>query len=137
MRKFYLILVFALVVGLIAACGGSGGSSSGGSSDGAGNVAAGEKLFAEKLVGVQPGCITCHSLEEGVVMVGPSMAGIGSRAGSSVAGQSAEEYLLASINAPDEHVTDGFEAGQMPAALADELTDQQKQDLVAYLMSLK
>jgi mono/diheme cytochrome c family protein len=132
MRKFYLLLVFALVVGL-AACGGSGGSSS---TDG-GNVSAGEELFAEKLVGVQPGCITCHSLEEGVVMVGPSMAGVGTRAGSAVPGESAEEYLLNSINNPDDHVVDGFAAGQMPVGLAGELSEQQKQDLVAYLMSLK
>ncbi|GAB4426858.1 MAG: hypothetical protein Kow0031_06740 [Anaerolineae bacterium] len=116
--------------------GACGGSSSGGASGGGANAAAGEELFNEKLIGTQPGCVTCHSLEEGVVMVGPSLAGIGTTAGTRVAGQSAEDYLKASITHPDEHVVDGFDAGTMPAALADELSEQQVSDLVAYLMSL-
>jgi mono/diheme cytochrome c family protein len=32
---------------------------------------------------------------------------------------------------------DGFAAGVMPAALADELSEQQLADLVAYLMTLQ
>lgn len=137
MRKLTVLILFALVVGL-AACGGSGGASSSSSSGGgSGNAGAGEDLFNKKLVGTQPGCVTCHSLEEGVVMVGPSLHGVGSRAGSAVDGQSAEEYLKTSIMSPDDHVVDGFDAGTMPIALSDELDEGQVNDLVAYLLTLK
>ncbi len=136
MRKLSvtLLVLFALVLAL-GACGGS--SSGGASSDGSGNVAAGEELFNEKLIGTQPGCVTCHSLEADVVMVGPSLNAVGTRAGSTVAGQSAEDYLKASITHPDDHVVDGFDAGTMPVQLADELSEQQVTDIVAYLMTLK
>lgn len=135
MRKLSLtiLVLFALVLALGACGGSSGGASSGGGA----NAAAGEELFNEKLIGTQPGCVTCHSLEEGVVMVGPSLAGIGTRAGTIVAGQSAEEYLKASITHPDDHVVDGFDAGTMPAQLNDELSAEQVDNLVAYLMTLK
>jgi len=138
MRKLTVLILFALVVGL-AACGGSSGSaSSSGSSGGSGgNASAGEDLFNKKLIGTQPGCVTCHSLEEGVVMVGPSLHGVASRAGSTVDGQSAEEYIKTSIMDPDAHVVDGFNAGTMPIALSDELDDGQINDLVAFLMTLK
>jgi cytochrome c len=131
MRKLIFLLVLVLAVSL-AACGGSSGSSSGGA-----NAAAGEELFNEKLIGVQPGCVTCHSLEAGVTMVGPSLAGIATTAGTRESGKSAEEYLTESITEPDTYVVDGFDAGTMPAGLADEMDDQQVADLVAYLMTLK
>lgn len=42
-----------------------------------GNVENGEALFAKPTIGANnaPGCITCHSLEADVVIVGPSQAG--------------------------------------------------------------
>lgn len=135
MRKLTVLILFALLLGL-AACGGSdsgSASSSGGSSSG--NAGAGEDLFNKKLVGTQPGCVTCHSLEADVVMVGPSLHGIGSRAGSTVDGESAEEYIKTSIMDPDAHVVDGFDAGTMPIALSDELDDGQVNDLVAFLLT--
>ena len=88
LKKFSL--VFALLIALtlvLAACGG------GGDTGGDDAASAGKDLFAEAVIGAQAGCITCHSLEADTVIVGPSMAGIGSRAGSTVAGESAEEDL--------------------------------------------
>jgi mono/diheme cytochrome c family protein len=136
MRKLLLILiVLALLVG---ACGGGGGDEGQEEPSPAagGDAARGEELFKQTLIGSQPGCVTCHSLEPDQVLVGPSMAGVADRAGSRVSGQSAESYLRESISRPDAYTVDGFAAGVMPAALADELSNQQVDDLVAYLLTL-
>lgn len=124
-----LTLVFILSVVLIA-CGGSGEATDD-------TASAGEKLFAQTVTGAQAGCITCHSLDAGVVIVGPSMAGIAGRAGSTVAGQSAEDYLSESILNPDAYLVEGFPAGTMPQVWGDELTDEQVDQLVAYMLTLK
>lgn len=131
MRKtifFILLVVLALTV---VACGG------GGDSGGGADAAAGEKLFASPIIGTQAGCITCHSLTPGQVIVGPSMAGIASRAGSTVSGQSAEEYIRESILTPDAHLVETFPAGTMPQVWGDELSDEQLNQIVAYLLTLK
>ena len=124
------ILVFTLSI-ILTACGGGGDSGSGEA------AAAGEKLFSQTVIGSQAGCITCHSLDEGVVIVGPSMAGIATRAGSTVSGLSAENYLRDSILHPDSHLVEGYPAGTMPQVWGDELTDEQINQLVAYLLTLK
>lgn len=123
-----LVLLFSL---LLAACGGGGG----GSGDAA--AEAGAKLYEQDIIGTQPGCKTCHSLEAGKVIVGPSMAGIGTRAGSTVSGMSAEEYLKQSILEPDAHLVEGFPAGTMPKVWGTELTAEQVDQMVAYLLTLK
>jgi sulfur-oxidizing protein SoxX len=131
MRKLGFLLVLILVVSLAACGGGSESAPSGG------DAAAGEELFAQSSIGSQPGCTTCHSLEAGVTLVGPSLAGVGAEAGTRVSGQSAEEYLQQSIVEPNAHVVQGFAEGIMPAGYGDALTQQQLDDLVAYLLSLK
>ncbi len=139
MRKLVLLLLLILAFTLVA-CGGGSAPEDGANAPAdaaAGDAAAGETIFAQTLVGTQPGCITCHSLEAGVTLVGPSLATIGADAGSRVSGQSAEDYLRLSIQAPNDHIAEGFSAGLMPAALADELSAQELSDLVAYLQTLK
>ena len=123
---FVLMVLFALA---LAACGG------GGSGDTA--VDAGKELFAQPIIGTQAGCSTCHSLEAGVTVVGPSMAGIATRAGTTIAGTSAEDYIRQSILEPDAHLVEGFPAGTMPQVWGDELSDEQLSNLVAYLLTLK
>ena len=134
-NKTYLFVTFVLVLTLaLAACGGGEEPSTGA---GGADAKAGEELYAQTVIGAQPGCITCHSLEAGVVVVGPSMAGIAVRGGTTVDGQSLEEYLEASILNPDEYLVEGYAAGTMPQVWEDELTDQQVKNLVAYLQTLK
>lgn len=135
MRKFTFLLLFVLVFGLTA-CGGSGDTGGSADSD-AGDAAKGKAIFEQKLIGAQAGCGTCHSLEPGITIVGPSLATIGADAGNRISGTSAEAYLKQSIMEPDAHVVDGFAVGTMPAALADELSAGQVSDLVAYLSTLK
>jgi cytochrome c2 len=137
MRKATLFVVVGLVAAVLAlaACaGGGGGASQPAASGGAGDAAAGKALFAQTVLGSNPGCITCHSLEAGKTLVGPSMAGIAGRAGSTVSGQSAEQYLRQSIAEPDAYTVKGFQKGLMPKPT---LTDKQANDLIAYLQTLK
>ena len=65
------------------------------------------------------------------------MDGISSRAGSAVSGMSAEEYLKESILNPDAHLVEGFPAGTMPQVWEDELSSEQVDQLVAFMLSLK
>ncbi len=138
MRKATLAVVSGMILAalVLAACGGGGASQAptGGAPAGAGNVEAGKALFAQQVIGSNPGCITCHSLEPGKTLVGPSMAGIAGRAGNTAPGQSAEQYLRQSITEPDAHVVAGFQKGLMPKPT---LSDQQVNDLIAYLLTLK
>lgn len=123
-KTLLIILVLALALVVMAACGGGGDSGSGGDAD----AAAGQKLFAQAVLGAQAGCSTCHSLD-GSTIVGPSMQGVGDRL-------SADE-MRTSILDPDSTLAEGFTAGLMPNVWGDELTDEQVDQLVAYLSSLK
>ncbi|PID85366.1 MAG: hypothetical protein CSA11_05630 [Chloroflexi bacterium] len=144
MRKFSLImmLVFALVL-VLAACGGGGGgneaeeSSGGEEAAASGDAARGEELYLQTVIGdaSAPGCTTCHSLEPDVVLVGPSHHGMGQSAVGVVAGLSAEEYLEQSIREPNAHITDGYTEGGMYQFYDNDLSDQEINDLVAFLMT--
>ncbi len=85
---------------------------------------------------VANGCIACHSLQDGVVMVGPSWYNVGATAATRVAGQSAAAYLYESIVAPNAHVVEGFQPNLMPSTYRDTLTATQLADIIAYLLSL-
>ncbi len=89
----------------------------------------GAALFA------QESCHSCHSLEPGRNVVGPSMAGVGERAAATVSGQTAEAYLHQSIVDPDAHVVAGFPAHVMPGNFERSLTAEQIDDLVAFLLT--
>jgi mono/diheme cytochrome c family protein len=122
MRKtMYVVALLLLASLMLAACGG-GGESGGGAAD------AGKALFAETVIGTQAGCISCHSLD-GSVIVGPSMQGIGSRVDA--------DYIKASILDPNATLVEGYPADTMPNVWGTELSGEQVDQLVAYLLSLK
>jgi cytochrome c551/c552 len=98
---------------------------------------AGKRLFSGATLGASAGCQICHSLEPGVQLVGPSLAGVATRAETRVPGLSAQDYLMQSLVDPDAHVVAGFQPGQMRPDLADALTQQQLDDLVAFLLTLR
>lgn len=104
-----------------------------------GDVASGEALS------VSLACVTCHiDAPTGPAWL-PSAGepGIGERAATRITqsdytgvATSAEEYMFESIVAPEIYLVTGF-ANIMPNSYANQLTDQQMADLIAYLLSLK
>ncbi len=131
-RTIFGILVICLALALATGCSGKSAEE-----EEAGAAPTGEMLFKQATIGNQPGCSTCHSLEAGVTIVGPSLAGIGSQAGELVSGLSAEEFLRQSILEPNAYVTEGFAANIMPATWGDALSQEKVDDLVAFLLTLK
>ena len=135
-----ILLLFALV---LSACGGQPAATSGGSGA---SVEAGKALFNKSPLGTNnlASCKSCHSLEKGRTIVGPSLAGIGSTAGQRIkeadykgTAKTGEEYLRESIVNTDAHVVKGFGKGIMPSGYGEGLSQQEVNDLVAYQASLK
>ncbi len=82
-------------------------------------------------------CSSCHSLEPGAALVGPSLAGVGARADAR-----GEDYLQRSILEPSAFLVPGDRyatpqgVSLMPPTYAQTLTPQQVADLVAYLKTI-
>jgi cytochrome c553 len=141
-KKTLLVLLLSLALLALAACGGGGGdteTSADPEAEAIGNAANGETLFSQATIGANnaPGCITCHSLEPDVVIVGPSQAGLATRAQTRVAGLSAADYIHQSIVEPNAYVVEGFAEGLMYQNYATDLTEDQINDLVAYTLTLE
>lgn len=106
--------------------------------------AIGEHLFRT----VTPACTACHSLQPGVQLAGPSMAGMMTSAERTLASPEytgtatdVEGYLRESIVDPSAHLVPGamFSAqgtSFMPNTYPDDLTDEQIDQLVAFLATL-
>lgn len=131
LRKTTLTVALLLITALtITACGGGDtGSNS--------STSTGDELFQEATIGSLAGCKTCHSLEPDVVIIGPSLAGIGTLAESRVTGVLAEDYLRQSILDPNAHLVEGFPANVMPNTYQKQLTEEQIEALVNYMLTLK
>ncbi len=97
-------------------------------------VSEGKRVFGEPRLGA---CGICHSVEAGDDGVGPSLAGVGTRAATTVPGLSAEDYLRQSILEPDAFVVEGYPAGQMLPIYDERLSGDQLDSLVVYLLSLE
>lgn len=100
------------------------------------NPERGKDLFFASSIGEGTGCRLCHSLKPDEVKVGPSLAGIATRAATRVPGMSAEEYIRESILHPDAYIVPGFD-NKMPSYISESLSEQDLEDLVAFLMTLK
>jgi mono/diheme cytochrome c family protein len=94
------------------------------------NAAQGEQLVLAN------GCTACHSMQPGVVQVGPSWYNLAGHAETRVEGQSAELYLYNSIVHPNDYIVEGFLPNLMPQLYEATLTDQQIAHMVAYLLTL-
>lgn len=81
-------------------------------------------------------CGACHSTTPDTIIVGPSLAGIASRASSRVEGEDAYTYLLTSVMQPDAYLVEGFE-NLMPASLSKQLTGEELDAVIAYLQTLE
>jgi cytochrome c2 len=81
------------------------------------------------------GCVACHSLEPGVRIVGPSLAGMAARAAARTAGYSAQLYLYESITRPNAYVVEGFPSGVMPQDFKQRLKPQELANVIAFLLT--
>jgi nitric oxide reductase subunit C len=137
-RFTILSLLLMLAVGLsLLGCSGGGKSEE---TSTAGNAVERGKILVEAVMlgeNKAPGCTTCHSLEAGKVIIGPSLAGIATHAETASAGMSAEEFLRESIIDPNAVIAEGFPAGVMYQNYAMNLSEEEINDIVAYLLTLK
>ena len=107
-------------------------------------VALGEALFRR----TPPSCFTCHSLQEGVILVGPSLAGLASRAANLVnspeyqgSAKTPPDYIRESIVSPHAYVVPGqtFSAGgrSIMPPYDTILKPDEIEQLVAYLATFR
>lgn len=147
MRKASLLVVLLTLAWVLAACGGSGQEATPAAPQAtAGDAARGQALFNKTVLNGNAGCVTCHSLTPGKALIGPSLAGLARRAGDMVPGQSAEQYIHLSIMDANAFLAKGCNASRpempcvaniMPQDWPRKLSEQEVNDLVAYLLTLK
>ena len=82
-------------------------------------------------------CSACHATSPDEIIVGPSMAGIASRAEERMPGTGGREYIELSIREPGKFTVEGFPENIMPADLADQISAEEMEALIAYLLTLK
>lgn len=125
-----LILALMIVWAGLVACGGSP----------AGDPVTGELLYNGQTLSDPnlPTCISCHPVQPGEAgNIGNNLSNIGNRAAVTVPDQTAEEYLRTSIVEPDAYLAGGFQEGIHYRGYKEALTQQQINDLVAYMLTLK
>ena len=107
-------------------------------------VALGEALFRRS----PPACFSCHSLQEYIVLVGPSLAGLASRSAGIVqspnykgSARTTQDYIRESIVDPHAYVVPGptFAAGgqSIMPPFGTVLKPDEIDQLVAYLATFK
>lgn len=97
-----------------------------------GDAASGAVLFTQQVNGT-PACNTCHTLD-GSTLVGPSLQGIGERAGGQIDGLGSGDYVLQSITQPAAFLVSGF-SNLMYGQYREQLSGQQLADVIAYVLS--
>ncbi|MGH2593451.1 MAG: c-type cytochrome [Anaerolineae bacterium] len=125
MMRLWLLFITALM--LMAACEGETSIQPTPSLDPL--AAKGKQIFNQN-------CATCHALSPDTIIVGPSLAGIASRAGSRLPDTDARQYLELSILKPDAYIVQGF-SDTMPKDLGKKLTGEELDALAAFLLTLK
>lgn len=92
----------------------------------------------------QYGCLSCHSVD-GTKIVGPSWKGVFGSTETMTDGSTVlvdEAYIIESILNPNAKIVQGYQAGLMPQQFIDPvtrlpITDQQIEDIIAFIQSLK
>ena len=107
-------------------------------------VALGEAVFKK----TPPACFGCHSLQQGVTLVGPSLAGLATRTAELLkspeykgSAKTLEDYIRESIMNPNAYVVPGptFSVGgqSIMPPFASVLKPEEIDELVAYLATFK
>ena len=125
--KKIITIVMLLVVFVMSAC--SAGASVPSTPTPDPLVLQGQQVFNAR-------CATCHALVPDTIIIGPSLAGVATRAETRVDGQTAEEYLQLSVLRPGDYVVEGF-TDIMITNFSKELTNEDMNALMAFLLTLK
>lgn len=96
-----------------------------------GDPANGQTLF------VNNACSGCHNVASEDTLVGPGLLNVKYRAGQRVEGMSAVDYIHTSIVDPNAYVVEGFPAGVMVQTYGSTLSEDQINDIIAYLLTLE
>lgn len=120
---------------LLVACG------SGSSAQVAGDPVNGQKIFSGEIAiadGNVPNCAGCHAvIPNEPASIGTNLSNIGNRAATTVPDQDAVTYLRTSIVNGDAYLAGGFQEGIHYRGYGEALTEQQINDLIAYMLTLK
>jgi cytochrome c oxidase subunit II len=118
----------------VAGGGQAGGGGKAGGGGGGAATAQGKQLFAAN------GCGGCHTLADANAngKIGPNLNNIDSDAAKygKQLGQSAQQYVFDSIKTPTKFTVPGFPKGVMPSTFGQQLSPQQLNALVKYLLSV-
>lgn len=82
-------------------------------------------------------CARCHSTSSDTVIVGPPMAGIATRGSSRIEGMDAESYIRDSIMNPSAFTAEGYPEGAMPVTLKEDLSKEELEAVIAFLLTLE
>ena len=93
-------------------------------------VAQGRKVFLAN-------CSRCHGTNSDTVIVGPSLAGVATRAATRREGFDAPAYIRDSILNPGAYTVEGFPEGIMPPDISSQLTAEDLDAVIAYLLTLQ
>jgi cytochrome c oxidase subunit 2 len=98
----------------------------------------GEQAGAGKQVFTDTGCNACHTLADAgaSASIGPNLDQLARRAGRRRPGLSAEEYVKQSIEDPQAFVVKGFPGNTMPKNYKQQLTSEEIDALVEYLLGV-
>lgn len=123
----FQVLIIALTASLLAACSTSSA------------VQLTPTLSALEIQGQQvyvSNCAGCHALEPDTIVIGPSLAGVATRAETRMDGYDARAYIETSILNPGAYVVDGFK-DVMPKNFGKDLTSDDFNAIVAFLLTEK
>ena len=93
------------------------------------DIARGRQVFSQK-------CAACHSVTSGVVIVGPSLAGVATRVAATGGNLLPREVLRRSVLSPQAEIVEGFE-NLMPPDFEQKLVEADLEALLSYLMTLQ
>lgn len=82
-------------------------------------------------------CSRCHGTSGDTVVVGPSLAGVVTRGASRIEGMDAPAYIRDSILNPRAYTVEDFPEGIMPPDFKDQMSPEDLESVVAYLLTLK
>ena len=131
-----LMLILIGIMLSVTACGAGAKASESIDPESVGDPELGAAIFATSYTEA-PSCSFCHTISDDDSGIGPSLYGIGNRAGNRVDGMNAVVYLRESIVDPNAYIADGSSKSRMYAHFDELLSDEDIDNLIAYLLILK